>query len=85
MSKIRKALADKFPGNRDVAKIYMGEIENIRHSVNVLDKLSKENFSINDGKKIRIALAKAIGKIISEVEIPITSKYPDLKRCTNNE
>jgi hypothetical protein len=79
MSKIRKALADKFPGDKDLAIFYIEEIKKITQSVNVLDIHSKENFSIEDGKSIRIALAKAIAEIVSEIEIPIVSKFPDLK------
>ena len=80
MSKIRKSLAEKFQGNKDLAEIFIGEVKNITQSINLLDRLSKENFSTEDGKHIRTALAKSIAEIISEIEIPITSKYPDLKK-----
>ena len=79
MSKIRKSLAEKFPGDRNSAKIYMEEIKNIGHSVDVLDRHAKDNFPTQQGNNIRIILVKAIAEIISEIEIPITSKFPDLK------
>ena len=49
MSKIRKSLAEKFQGNKDLAEIFIGEVKNITQSINLLDRLSKENFSTEDG------------------------------------
>ena len=79
MSKIRKALADRFPGDKNLARLYLEEVRSIRKSMDAMDRLSKDNFSIEQNKAIRIALAKAMAEIVSDIEIPIATKFPDLK------
>lgn len=78
MSKFYKQIAKGFPGDKDLGESFIKEIENILKAINALDRLTRQNFSSNEGKPIITALATASAEIISEIEVPIAAKYPDL-------
>lgn len=73
-------IANKFPGDEELGTIFMEELSKIETSVNTLLKVSKDRFPQEEGKQIKRALVSSYAELVAEIELPISRKFPNLKK-----
>ena len=70
--------ARKFAGDEPLAIKITAELQTIENSIHNIEDLVKQNMEHSDGVKILRALANSYGEILTEIEMPIKAKFPDI-------
>lgn len=71
--------AAKFPGDEDLAQQVLTELSKIEKSINNISNMVESNIGKENAKYIKRSISNSYGELMTEVKMPIYTKFPNLK------